>query len=294
MFLGEVRPGARPSEGITIVRWADLSDAEREPLNELFTDHIFPVLTPLAVDPAHPFPYISGLSLNLAVTLVNPKTGNEHFARVKVPPLLPRLVHVELGGEHHDGRPVRTCGSCRSRTSSPPTSTSCSPGWRCTSTTPSGSPATRTSRSRRTTPRTSSPPWRRSSPAAGSARRCASRSRRTSTTTCSTCWSRELAVSDERGLPAARPARPARPQPRRRPRALGPASTRRSCQLHPAGPGPDREQQARRHLRRRPREGRPAAPPLRLVLDVGAGVHRAGRRRPTGARDQADPLPHLR
>ena len=56
---------------------------------------MFPVLTPLAVDPAHPFPYISGLSLNLAVTLVNPKTGNEHFARVKVPPLLPRLVRVE-------------------------------------------------------------------------------------------------------------------------------------------------------------------------------------------------------
>ncbi len=100
VFLGDVRP-ALAEEGITIVRWADLSDAERGPLNELFTDHIFPVLTPLSVDPAHPFPYISGLSLNLAVTLVNPKTGNEHFARVKVPPSLPRLVRA--GGDHHDG-----------------------------------------------------------------------------------------------------------------------------------------------------------------------------------------------
>ena len=98
VFLGEVRP-ALAEEGITFVRWADLSEADREPLNELFTDHIFPVLTPLSVDPAHPFPYISGLSLNLAVTLVNPKTGNEHFARIKVPPSLPRLVRV--GSEHH-------------------------------------------------------------------------------------------------------------------------------------------------------------------------------------------------
>ncbi|HOT57439.1 MAG TPA: polyphosphate kinase 1, partial [Ornithinibacter sp.] len=54
----------------------------------------FPVLTPLAVDPAHPFPYISGLSLNLAVVLVNPRTGKEHFARVKVPPVLPRMLRV--------------------------------------------------------------------------------------------------------------------------------------------------------------------------------------------------------
>ena len=99
VFLGEVRP-ALEEQGITIVRWGDLTDAEREPLTDLFVDHIFPVLTPLSVDPAHPFPYISGLSLNLAVTLVNPKTGNEHFARIKVPPSLPRLVRV--GPEHHD------------------------------------------------------------------------------------------------------------------------------------------------------------------------------------------------
>src|SRR5205085_777547 len=66
-------------------------------LDELFIDSIFPVLTPLAVDPAHPFPYISNLSLNLAVTVRDPSTGEERFARVKVPPLLPRFVALADG-----------------------------------------------------------------------------------------------------------------------------------------------------------------------------------------------------
>jgi polyphosphate kinase len=64
------------------------------PADTLFAEHVYPVLTPLAVDPAHPFPYISGLSLNLAVVVRDRDTGREHFARVKVPPLLPRLVRV--------------------------------------------------------------------------------------------------------------------------------------------------------------------------------------------------------
>lgn len=93
VFAQQVRP-ALEEEGITIVDWADLSEDEQSAMGELFMDRIFPVLTPLAVDPAHPFPYISGLSLNLAVLLTNPKTGKEHFARVKVPPLLPRLLEV--------------------------------------------------------------------------------------------------------------------------------------------------------------------------------------------------------
>jgi len=100
VFVEQLRP-ALEKEGITIARWDELSEPERQPLHQLFTEQIFPVLTPLSVDPAHPFPYISGLSLNLAVTLVNPKTGKEHFARVKVPPSLPRLLQV--GGEDHDG-----------------------------------------------------------------------------------------------------------------------------------------------------------------------------------------------
>ncbi len=80
--------------GVQIEHWAALSDAERAGLEKYFQDQVFPVLTPLAVDPAHPFPYISGLSLNLAVVLRNPSNRQEHFARVKVPPLLPRFVPV--------------------------------------------------------------------------------------------------------------------------------------------------------------------------------------------------------
>ncbi len=81
-------------EGIELLRWDALEPDEEKAMAELFTERIFPVLTPLAVDPAHPFPYISGLSLNLAVTIRNPDTGKEHFARVKVPPIFPRLARV--------------------------------------------------------------------------------------------------------------------------------------------------------------------------------------------------------
>ena len=88
--------------GIALVHWGDLSEPEQERLHAFFRDQVFPVLTPLAVDPAHPFPYISGLSLNLAVILRNPVTDKEHFARVKVPPLLPRFIAVggDDGFEH--------------------------------------------------------------------------------------------------------------------------------------------------------------------------------------------------
>ncbi|TDE40469.1 RNA degradosome polyphosphate kinase [Nonomuraea mesophila] len=80
------------SEGIEIVRWDDLGREERTELRKLFRERIRPVLTPLAVDPAHPFPYISGLSLNLAVLVRNPSTDHTVFARVKVPSQLPRFV----------------------------------------------------------------------------------------------------------------------------------------------------------------------------------------------------------
>jgi len=84
-------------EGIDILRWDELHPDERASMTRFFGERVFPVLTPLAVDPAHPFPYISGLSLNLAVVVRNPTTGGEHFARVKVPPLLPRFVPVSEG-----------------------------------------------------------------------------------------------------------------------------------------------------------------------------------------------------
>src|SRR5699024_140599 len=92
-FEDSIRP-ALADEGITIVHGDEVDPAEQERLGTLFSDTIYPVLTPLAVDPAHPFPYISGLSLNLAVILSNPGTGKEHFARIKVPPSLPRFLKV--------------------------------------------------------------------------------------------------------------------------------------------------------------------------------------------------------
>lgn len=88
---------ALAAEGIQLLRWADLTDEQQRAMGELFTKRVFPVLTPLAVDPAHPFPYISGLSLNLAVVVRNPATGTELFARVKVPPSMARFVAV---GDH--------------------------------------------------------------------------------------------------------------------------------------------------------------------------------------------------
>jgi polyphosphate kinase len=80
-------------EGIRIVRYEDRPERQLE-LRRQFLDQIFPVLTPLAVDPAHPFPYISDLSLSLAVTVRDPATGERRFARIKVPPVLPRLWEV--------------------------------------------------------------------------------------------------------------------------------------------------------------------------------------------------------
>jgi polyphosphate kinase len=78
--------------GIDVVDWASLRDHEREQLSVQFTEEIYPVLTPLAVDPAHPFPYISNLSMNLAVIVRDPRAGIDQFARIKVPPLLPRFL----------------------------------------------------------------------------------------------------------------------------------------------------------------------------------------------------------
>ncbi|MGE5290531.1 MAG: RNA degradosome polyphosphate kinase [Micromonosporaceae bacterium] len=85
---------ALTQQNIEILRWGELSDTERQSLHRLFRDRIYPVLTPLVVDPAHPFPYISGLSLNLAVVVADPQTRGNMFARVKVPPLLPRFLEV--------------------------------------------------------------------------------------------------------------------------------------------------------------------------------------------------------
>ncbi len=96
IFTSELREKLGPA-GVRIVDWDELKTTQREELGEMFENRIFPVLTPLAVDPAHPFPYISNLSLNLAVIARDPLTREPRFARVKVPPLLPRFLKVAGG-----------------------------------------------------------------------------------------------------------------------------------------------------------------------------------------------------
>ncbi|RKT85808.1 polyphosphate kinase [Saccharopolyspora antimicrobica] len=98
VFLDELLPELE-ANGVRIQNWSELETAEQQKLTRYFEDHIFPVLTPLAVDPAHPFPYISGLSLNLAVTVADPDAGLRRFARVKVPDNVPRLIRVESDRE---------------------------------------------------------------------------------------------------------------------------------------------------------------------------------------------------
>jgi polyphosphate kinase len=93
-FTDDVLP-ALGRENIWIVRWSELDPSERERMRASFREQVFPVLTPLAVDPAHPFPYISGLSLNLAVVVRDPDGGPELFARVKVPNNVPRFYALD-------------------------------------------------------------------------------------------------------------------------------------------------------------------------------------------------------
>jgi len=83
---------------IELITWHDLNEDESAYVTKIFRERIFPVLTPLAVDPSHPFPYISGLSLNLAVLVKHPTTKEEYFARVKVPPILARFLATSSTG----------------------------------------------------------------------------------------------------------------------------------------------------------------------------------------------------
>jgi polyphosphate kinase len=105
LFRDQIEPALREN-GIRLVRWQELEEQEKSALHTYFQNQIFPVLTPLAVDPAHPFPYISGLSLNLAVVVRNLENDTEHFARVKVPPLLPRFVRIPGNLSLQDARYV--------------------------------------------------------------------------------------------------------------------------------------------------------------------------------------------
>ncbi len=95
-FFDQVRPELA-ERGIHLLRWRDLDADDHASLRTFFSESVYPVLTPLAVDPAHPFPYISGLSLNLAVVVRDPTNGEERFARVKVPEILSRFMPLGRG-----------------------------------------------------------------------------------------------------------------------------------------------------------------------------------------------------
>jgi polyphosphate kinase len=96
LWVEDLRP-ALQKEGVWLVDWVELAGEDREHLQALFRERIFPVLTPLSVDPAHPFPDISSLSLNIAAVVRDPSSGERRFARVKVPPLLPRFIEMPDG-----------------------------------------------------------------------------------------------------------------------------------------------------------------------------------------------------
>ncbi|HTZ08477.1 MAG TPA: RNA degradosome polyphosphate kinase, partial [Acidimicrobiales bacterium] len=91
IFVDDVVP-ALAQAGVRVADWSSLDQSDRDHLVDVFNRQIFPVLTPLSVDPGHPFPYISNLSLNLIVRVGDPASGEERVARVKVPPLLPRFL----------------------------------------------------------------------------------------------------------------------------------------------------------------------------------------------------------
>ncbi len=96
VFVDGLVPELRAA-GVDLISWDDVTPDEREVLDEWFEERVFPVLTPLAVDPGHPFPYISDLALSLAVNVADPETGDRRFARLKVPRLFPRLVEPSPG-----------------------------------------------------------------------------------------------------------------------------------------------------------------------------------------------------
>ncbi|NJO42994.1 MAG: polyphosphate kinase 1 [Cyanobacteria bacterium RU_5_0] len=102
-FEQALRP-ALAEKGVYLLDYIDLNQEQRLYLQEYFEEFIFPVLTPLAVDPSHPFPHISNLSLNLAVVVKNPGNGEERFARVKVPNILPRFVPLPQHLQHYDSK----------------------------------------------------------------------------------------------------------------------------------------------------------------------------------------------
>ncbi|MGI0489496.1 polyphosphate kinase 1 [Pantanalinema rosaneae CENA516] len=109
LFEDELRPQLA-AEGVHVLKYPELNQSQRRYLKQYFTERVFPILTPLAVDPSHPFPLLSNLSLNLAVVLRDPETGETGFARVKVPDSLPRFVPLPSDVHPKSDRPVVWAG----------------------------------------------------------------------------------------------------------------------------------------------------------------------------------------
>ncbi len=103
LFERELRP-LLAEKGVRLVNYIDLSKDQRVYLQRYFEEGVFPILTPLAIDPSHPFPHMSNLSLNLAVSVKDPNTGKENFARVKVPSILPRFIALPEELRQYDGK----------------------------------------------------------------------------------------------------------------------------------------------------------------------------------------------
>ncbi len=269
-----------PTAGVRLSDWASLDDDDREYLVEVFQRQIFPVLTPLAVDPGHPFPYISNLSLNLFLRVGDPVSGEESVARVKVPPLLPRfivmpdnerfvpleqVIAAHLGtlfpdmtiGPHFAFRVTRNADLSLEEDEADDLLAAVELELR----------RRRFGRSVRLELEAGAPDEIRE------------------------LLLRELELTGERSVHDVGAARPVRPLPGRGPGPAGPPRGGLGADDPPAAR--ERRQRAGGSLRGAPRARRSRAPPVRLVHHLGRGVHRPGGGRSGRARDQADPLPHF-
>ena len=277
-IFGDLRRGLA-AEGIEILDYDDVPE-HHGTLAQRFHDEIYPVLTPLAVDPGHPFPYISTLTLSIAVGLRDPQTGEHRFARVKIPPLLPRLVEVEPGRfvlldqvieanldelfrgmeilETHLFRVTRDADIAIEEDEADDLLLAIEEEVR----------RRRFGEAVRLEVERSMPDVHAADPQQGHRR---PRRRRL------------------RGRGDARPHRPVA--------AGGPRSARpQDAALCPRRPGPAdaaRRGRARGRLRADPWRRPPRAPSVRVVHGLGRAVHRAGGGRPRGPDDQADAVPHL-
>ena len=254
-------------------------------LDERFRRQIFPVLTPLAVGLGRPFPYISNLSLSLAVLVRDPQTQVTTFARVKVPKeMLPRFVpagderrpDLRRAGGAHRGQPRRALPGHGDRR-------------------PRLLPrhARRRLRDLRRGRRPAARPSRPSCAAGASARSCASRSTASMSPDAARRADPGARGRGAPGLRRRRAARPHRPVADRQAAGLQRPARRAVDAGDPAAPA-GRGRRPRRHLQRHPRRRRPRPPPLRLVRDLGRALRRAGGQRPRRPGHQDDRLPHER